>query len=572
MNNLFLLKNVLYSANDSIILDKINAFIPKNKLTCILGKSGAGKTSLMSILSGQILQGNIEGKIKFCNNNFNKELMKNSIAYVKQKDILSENLTIYELILLCATLKLKVTKDEIKIKVNNIIDILDLTDCKDTFIGGETKKGISGGQKKRISIALELINDPDIIFLDEPTSGLDTYNAFNVMQILKKLVDQGKTIITILHQPASEIFHLIDHLIVIDKGKICYCDKQPQFINFINNIGYQCPIYTNPADFLFMNILNSDYDSLPYNKNRYNRGFLFTFRVLIKRRMKEIYRNRRSFKVKIFQSLFLSLVIALVYMNTDMSQQSIQNRIGLLFFISMQVFMSATYSNIHIFYDEKSIFFREYASKWYSLSSYFLTRSLAEIPVNLLTSLLLGSIVYFAVGLKNTFVNYLIFVIVISFCTLCGNGFGVLIGTMFSRIEIGLAVSPTILVPILLFSGLFQNTNTVPSYFSWIKYISPVQYSFNSLAQNEFRGLDFNCNSTDKECLYETGEDVLNYLNFGNNMTISINILIMFIIYLFLLLMAYLFLRKSVHKKSHDPYKEINKEIESVTYVRVTSI
>ncbi len=578
--SLFLIKELNYSLNTKLILNNINLSIPRNKLTCILGKSGAGKTTLMSLLSGQLLEGDLDGSIKVGNNNFNKKLIKKKIAYVKQKDILSENLTVFELISLCAKLKIKSSKELLNKKVNDIITILELDSCKNILIGNDSKKGISGGQKKRVSIALELIDDPDIIFLDEPTSGLDTYNAFNVVKILKQLSTKGKTIITILHQPASEIFYLIDNLIIIDNGEICYSNNLNNFIPTLKSLDFECPIYNNPADYLFMNILNNN-EKIIKLKNSYNfeigqqspfcfdcniyesKSLIYTIKILFKRRLKEIYRNNRAFKIKLIQSIFLSILISLVYMGLDLSQESIQNRIGLLFFLSMEIFMTTVYSSIHLFYGDKNIFLREYSSNWYSLSSYFITRCFSEIIINILNSFILSSIIYFSTGLQNSFIKYIIFTSIISFCTLCGNSFGILIGTMFSKLEIGLSISPLIIIPILLFSGLFQNIDSIPIYFSWIKYISPIQYSFNSLAQNEFTGLEFNCNSTEKECLYENGNDVLNYLNF-NELSISINILIMFIIYCVLLLFSYLFLKKEVLKNSKNPYKFLNKSYESI--------
>ncbi|VVU95652.1 ABC-2 type transporter [seawater metagenome] len=571
--NLFSLQNISYEINDKLILNNLNMHIVENKLTCILGKSGAGKTTLLSLLAGRILKGDITGNLKVGINNFDKKRIKRKIAYVKQKDIMSDNLTVFELINLCANLKINTTKGEIKNKVDEIINILDLNECKNVIIGNDMNKGISGGQKKRVAIALELIHDPDIIFLDEPTSGLDTYNAYNVMKILNFLSLKNKTIITILHQPASEIYNLIDYLIVLDNGKCCYSDKQELFIPYLKSLNFNCPIYTNPTDYLFMEILNSEdnvkqmiiNNNIEFTPNSIcldcnvtqPKTFLQLSRILFKRRLQEIYRNKRAFKTKIYQSIFLSIIIALIYQGLDTSQESVQNRIGLLFFLSMQIFMSAVYGSIHLFYADKIVFKREYDSQWYTLSSYFLTRCISEIPVSILNSLILSTIIYFAVGLHNTFIRYIIFTAIISFCTLCGNGFGFLIGTIFSRLEIGLAVSPAIIVPILLFSGLFQNINSIPIYLSWIKYISPIQYSFNSLAQNEFTGLEFNCNSTQKDCLYENGEDVLNYLNF-NELSISINILIMFVIYCVLMVLSYLFLKRSVLKRAYNPYKGLN--------------
>lgn len=587
MSFLFEVNNLNYSINNKKILNNLNFKIPKNKLTCILGKSGSGKTSLISILAGKIKNGDIEGILKFNNNFFDKAIVNNISAFVNQNDILSPNLTSYELLELCVNLKLKdLNNIEKTAKINNLLYNLDLNDQKNILIGNDEKKGLSGGQKKRLSIALEIINDPNIIFLDEPTSGLDTYNAFNVIKILKNMTETNKTIIIILHQPASEIFNLLDYLLILDDGNICYCDKKNNFIDHINNLGFDCPIYTNPLDYLFMKLLHTNYNSnllidyynnnlddsqndniniinnnnnlKNYEKNT-NKRFYKDFKILLNRKFKEIYRNRRSFKVKIIQSIFLAIIIALVFMRFDYSQKSIKNRLGFMFFICIEIFMSSVYSNIHLFFVEKNIFYKEYSSGWYSLLSFYTSKILAELPVSIFTSFILTTIVYFIVGLKQNFVNYIIFIIIIFFCTLCGNAFGILIGTLFSKIELALSASPAIILPILLLSGFFIDSSNVPIYLRWIKYLSPIYYSFSALVQNELTDLNFECTNSTNNCEYNTGQEVLYDLNLNHEkMTIVLNLIIMFVIYIILSVISYILLKTYIKKSKEDPYKNLN--------------
>ena len=607
MSFLFEAIDLNYTINNKKILNNLNFKIPKNKLTCILGKSGSGKTSLISILTGKIKNVNIEGILKFNNNLFDKSLINNISAFVDQNDILSPNLTTYELLEFCVNLKLKDLNNlEKKEKINNLLFNLDLNEQKNVIIGNNEKKGLSGGQKKRLSIALEIINDPNLIFLDEPTSGLDTYNAFNVINILKNMTENNKTIIVILHQPASEIFNLLDNILILDDGNLCYCDEKDNFISYIKNLGFECPIYTNPLDYLFMNLLHTKYNAKTlidyYNNNQKtnineinvineidenhenndiieikkntNKQFYKDFKIILTRKFKEIYRNKRSFKVKIIQSIFLAIIIALVFMTFDYSQKSIQNRLGFLFFICIEIFMSSVYSNIHLFFVEKNIFYKEYSSGWYSLLSFYTSKILAELPVSILTSFLLTTIVYFLVGLKKNFVNYIIFIIIIFFCTLCGNAFGILIGTLFSKIELALSASPAIILPILLLSGFFINSSNVPIYLRWIKYLSPIYYSFSSLVQNELSNLNFDCDNSTNDCEYKTGEEVLHDLNLNHeNMNIIINIIIMLTIYILLSFFSYIFLKKYIKKSKEDPYKNINnKQINNYKNIRDSHI
>lgn len=581
-HNLYSFNNLKYSVSDKIILNNINGAIPKNKLTAILGKSGAGKTSLMSILSGRLLDGQVEGDIYINNTIFDNRYANYSTAYVQQEDILSDNLTVYELFNLCAILKLKDKQNHIiKQKINEILNVLELEDCKDTIIGNNMHKGISGGEKKRVSIGLELINDPDIIFLDEPTSGLDSYNAFNVMNLLKKLTNLNKTVITILHQPTSEVFESIDHLIILNDGDICYCNKRNLVIPRLQKINLECPIYTNPADFLFRKILSNERNFQLFKQNKIHyllppevnnhrkkmnntgNSFIYETKILLERNIRELFRDRISFKFKIIQAIFLSMFLSLIFFKLDYSQTSIQNRIGITFYLSINTFMSSVYGTLHTFFHKKTIFFREYQSRWYNFNSYFISKIIADMPLNLIISILMTSIIYFWVGLQNNADKYFTFLGIIIMSTSCGNILGTFISSLFDYFYIAMIFVPTIMMPMLLFSGFFVNNETIPVYFDWIKYLSPIKYNFNALALNEFDGLKFECTNEEinnDQCLYKTGEDVIDYLNFDSFFTINMNVLFLGIYYCLFIYFTYIILKKKIDKKIDIPYAKLNKE------------
>ena len=164
-----------------IILNNLNGYFSHGKLTGIIGPSGAGKTSLIEILSGQSKTGTVTGNLFLNGNPSDINIMKKISGFVFQDDIILKTMTVKEALYMSALLRLPetISNEEKENKVNEMISLLHLENCKDTIVGDSLSKGISGGERKRLSVGMEMITNPSIIFLDEPTSGLDTYSAYS---------------------------------------------------------------------------------------------------------------------------------------------------------------------------------------------------------------------------------------------------------------------------------------------------------------------------------------------------------------------------------------------------------
>lgn len=176
-------------------------------------------------------------------------------AYVQQDDILFQTMTVRECLEFAAKLKLPGTPQSKQMRVENIIQELRLTKCQNTKIGGPLVKGVSGGERKRTSIGVELITDPYLVFLDEPTTGLDSFTATSVMETLKDLAKSGRTIVQTIHQPNSDIFEMMDRLMLLAKGKIIYFNEASKAVDYFAGINFTCPELSNPADY-FMSIMS----------------------------------------------------------------------------------------------------------------------------------------------------------------------------------------------------------------------------------------------------------------------------------------------------------------------------
>jgi ABC-type multidrug transport system ATPase subunit len=178
-------------------------------------------------------------------------------AYVQQDDILFQTMTVKECLEFAAKLKLKGSHEEKMKRVDEILKELRLNKCQNTKIGGPLVKGVSGGERKRTSIGVELITDPNLIFLDEPTTGLDSFTATSVCETLRELARSGRTVISTIHQPNSDIFDNFDRLMLLAQGKIIYFNYANLAVDYFASLGaqYKCPELSNPADH-FMSIMS----------------------------------------------------------------------------------------------------------------------------------------------------------------------------------------------------------------------------------------------------------------------------------------------------------------------------
>ncbi|KAK9477401.1 hypothetical protein V1514DRAFT_309256 [Lipomyces japonicus] len=245
--------DITYSVESKSVLRGIQGVVKPGEIMAIMGASGAGKTSLLDILAHKNKGGLINGDILVNGYNVTEDQFKSIVGFVDQEDALMPTLTVYETILSSALLRLPKTmsRNAKKLRVLETMNELGIIDIKDQLIGWEGHRGISGGEKRRVAIACELVTSPSIIFLDEPTSGLDSFNAFNVVECLQSLARNYKrTVIFTIHQPRSNIVALFDRLLLLSRGNLVYSGPQNECRDYFSSIGYACPPGFNLADFL----------------------------------------------------------------------------------------------------------------------------------------------------------------------------------------------------------------------------------------------------------------------------------------------------------------------------------
>jgi ABC-type multidrug transport system ATPase subunit/ABC-type multidrug transport system permease subunit len=248
-------QNVCYNLNGKDILTGIQGMAHPGELTAIMGASGAGKTTFLDILARKNKRGQVSGEFYVNGEKVSDTDYKNATGFVDQEDTMLPTLTVHETILTSALLRLPrdMTRASKEQRVFEVEKQLGIYHIRDSLIGSEEGKGrgISGGEKRRVSIACELVTSPSILFLDEPTSGLDAYNAYNVIECLVTLAKTYKrTVIFTIHQPRSNIVALFDRLVLLAQGKTVYSGPLHQCQDYFDQIGYSCPPGFNIADYL----------------------------------------------------------------------------------------------------------------------------------------------------------------------------------------------------------------------------------------------------------------------------------------------------------------------------------
>ncbi|CAJ1931217.1 unnamed protein product [Sphenostylis stenocarpa] len=240
-----------WSREEVNLLHDITSYAPKGCITAVMGPSGAGKSTLLDGLAGRIASGSLKGRVSLDGATVTASLIKRTSAYIMQEDRLFPMLTVYETLMFAADFRLgPLSFADKKQRVEKLIDQLGLRSSRNTYIGDEGTRGVSGGERRRVSIGVDIIHGPSLLFLDEPTSGLDSTSAHSVIEKVHDIARSGSTVILTIHQPSSRIQLLLDHLIILARGQLMFQGSPQDVTIHLSRMPRKVPKGENPIEHL----------------------------------------------------------------------------------------------------------------------------------------------------------------------------------------------------------------------------------------------------------------------------------------------------------------------------------
>ncbi|KAJ3269080.1 hypothetical protein HDV01_001888 [Terramyces sp. JEL0728] len=542
---------VTVNKNKKQLLTNVSGEVNAGEMIAIMGGSGAGKSTLLNTLAGRIGPGELSGDILLDGKRRSPRNWTLQCAYVEQDDILFKQLTVFETLRYSALLRLPQTMTiaEKEARVNSVISQLGLTGCKNTPIGDELVRGISGGERKRVSIGIELVTNPHILFLDEPTSGLDAFNAFNTIQSIKELAKkENKLVLMTIHQPRTDILELFDKVMLLSVGKVMWFGSTPDAIVHFDKLGFKLPKNTNPSDY-FIDIITIDQRDDARREESLKRIALFQeafakvtsaetkdkaapdttgdvstkvawpslwineFFIILHRYIINMTRDKAVVFATLGQACVNLLIVCILYYNVTDDIAGIQNRIGVFFFLTLNMTFGNVMPTVNAFPETKKLIKRERAAGSYRATSAYLAKVASTVPLVFVVVIILGTPLYWVVGLYNNVANFFTFLLILLIQALVANLLGLMIGSAVPSATVGQIVTPLVLIIFVLFSGLLLNLDTAPVFLRWIQWISFLTYTMKAFVQNEFNSnAVFSCT---KQPCFPDGPSVVNSYGFG---------------------------------------------------------
>lgn len=523
-----------------VLLDNISGSITGG-FWAIMGASGGGKTTLLSTLSLRLDTNvmDVVGEFRINGAKYSKHILKNMSAYVMQDDLLHAELTVFETLNYAANLRLPkgFSKEQRADRVEEVLELMGISYCKQVIIGDTRRKGISGGERKRVCVAVELLTMPKLVFLDEPTSGLDSTTALAVCETLKKLSTSGQcTVVCTIHQPQQKIFELFDNLILMKRGCIVYQGSCLKSIRFLENVGLACPVGMNPADYLIdvispnrkdqASILIDDNGkmevpvnlSFGFDKPSYSSegasSWIAQFTILFQRNMQQYWRRKDIICMNFVVTVLLSVFIGLgVWHNIGNDQASVRKRVPSLFFACVTQGIVASLQSINSFPAERAVMLRERSAGTYYVSSYFMAKTAKDFLTNLWQPILFTCIVYFLIGYQVRADKFFIYMLFMTLDTFAATSLATAVTCTFVSIEMSTVVLASLLEMSRLYGGFFTSPLQLAAAPNWrfADALSYLKYAFVGVALNELHGLELTCTQADvdKKSCFRTGEAII---------------------------------------------------------------
>ncbi|KXJ85279.1 putative ABC transporter [Microdochium bolleyi] len=542
------------------ILTEINGSVKAGELLALMGPSGSGKSTLLNVLAHRTaaLNAEVQGHVFINGQNPDPTTFRRVSAYVEQEDALVGSLTASETLNFAARLALAptVSKAERVRIIESLLTAFGLKGQASTLVGTPIRKGLSGGQKRRLSVAAQLITSPKILFLDEPTSGLDSAASLQVISFLKAIAKQHNLIvIASIHQPSTSTFAMFDKLLLLSRGATVYCGPVSDIHNYFATCGVPIPLYTNPAEFI-IDLVNTDFthdrakvdehlsqvlwswqqsplalalvtelteemDIRPLGSNKVDAqmlgdtaGGVAILLALIHRSLIKSYRDVFAYGIRMAMYMGLATMMGTIWLHLSPTQGNIQSFINAIFFGgAFMSFMAVAY--IPAYLEDRALYVKERANGLYGPTSFLVANFITGVPYLFLISVLFSVVAYWLANFRPAADAFLTWVMWLFLDLIAAESLVVLISSLVPNFVVALTATAFANGLWMCTGGFLVPLQTLNPFWRYIFYYIDYQaYVFKGMMVNEFGSRSYSCDvmpesplsSTARECtcLYQT--------------------------------------------------------------------
>ncbi|KAK4790069.1 hypothetical protein SAY86_017373 [Trapa natans] len=536
------LGKLVFRKTESVRILKSVSFVARSsEILAVVGPSGTGKSTLIRTIAGRVRDSGFDPKcisIDYRRVTGPNQLRK-ICGFVSQEDNLLPLLTVKETLMYEARFRLReMGRREKEERVESLMQELGLAQVADTFVGDDEIRGISGGERKRVSIGVDIIHDPQVLLLDEPTSGLDSKSALQVIELLSSMAKQKQRIVIIsIHQPSYRILRYISNYLVLSRGSVVHDGTLRSLERTISQLGLEVPPQLNALEFA-MEILPKLEESYQTNKSspalRHKEAFSYPtwpdisnsdklqerrpyfidaseVGSLCSRFWKVIYRTKQLLLARTMQAIVGGFGLGSVYVKVRNNEGGVAERLG-LFAFSLSFLLSSTVEALPIYLQERRVLMKESSRGAYRISSYMIANTIVFLPVLFAVALLFSVPVYWIVGLNPSMAAFAFFSCVVWVIVLMASSLVLFLSAVSPDFISGNSLICTVLGAFFLFSGYFIPKESIPRYWIFMYYVSLYRYPLDSLLTNEYWSERERCFKWDMgevpRCVL-TGQDVL---------------------------------------------------------------
>ncbi|XVE70385.1 hypothetical protein DITRI_Ditri10aG0068300 [Diplodiscus trichospermus] len=531
-----------------VLLKGVNGAFRPGVLTALMGVSGAGKTTLLDVLAGRKNNGYIQGNITVSGYQKKQDAFARVTGYCEQTDIHSPLVTVYESLLYSAWLRLppEVDPESRELFIEEVMELIELKALRGALVGFPNVNGLSIEQRKRLTIAVELVANPSIIFMDEPTSGLDARAAAIVMRTVRNTVDTGRTVVCTIHQPSIDIFESFDELLLLTRGgeeiyfgplghRSGHLTKYFEEINGVDKIkdGY------NPAtwvlevttraqeEILGVKFADEYKKSEVYRRNKaliselstpppnsqdlhfptkYAQSYFTQFKACLWRQHKSYWRNTSYNAVRLYFSTAMSIIFGVLFWNLGSKRkrrQDIFNAMGAMYTAITFMGTQSAASVRPVIIAERTVFYRERAAGMYSALPYALAMVVIEIPYTMAQVAIYGIVVYAMMGFEWTVTKFMLNTFFMFITVLLFIYYGIMIVAVSPNQAAAAILSGIFYTAWNLFSGFIIPRPRIIIWWRWYAWVCPVSWSLWGMATSQYG---------DMQSKLESGETVAQFM------------------------------------------------------------